>query len=142
MRASAILHSHFFHSSLEERDADGERHCFHPGREMQGVRLLRGVLSHQGPRALLRVQLQGLSPSPDGQPRKVQWVRSMRHVLPRFRDLWLAPARGKGDRRCTLIPPAFSPARILSMATTPPAKAHWLPARVSPPAIPLRLPPK
>ena len=48
---------------------------------LQGLWLLRGVLSYPRPGALFRFQRQGLSPALHGQPRKMQWLRPLRYVL-------------------------------------------------------------
>src|SRR5690349_15361294 len=115
------------------------------GRALQSVRLLRGILSHQGARAFLRLQLQGLPPAPRGGGGKVQRLRPVRHVLSRFRNFRLPPATAraiKGVRRCTLTRAASLPACTSLTAITPAARAPWPPVRASLPATPSRRPPK
>src|SRR5271165_2244093 len=131
-------------ASAKEQE-HGKRFGSNRSGALQGLRLLRGVLSHPRPCALFRLQRQGLSPALHGQPRKMQRLRSLRYVLPGFRDLRIqehrrkearTPDRGTGPERrggpgCTLIPPAFSPAHTSLTAITPAAKVLWRQVPVS-----------
>ncbi len=65
----------------------GKRTSFDRGRALQGLWLLRGILSHACAGAVIRIQFQGLPSAACCPPGKVQRMRSVWHVLPRFRHL-------------------------------------------------------
>ena len=65
----------------------GKRTCFNRCGALQGLRLLRGVLSYARAGALIRLQLEGLPSAARSASGKMQWLRLVRYVLPGFRHL-------------------------------------------------------
>src|SRR5450432_4289336 len=77
----------------------GQGFCFSYGGTMQWLRILRGVLPHTRPGALIGFQCKGLPSAARRGRGEVQRLRSVRNVLSRLRHLWSAP--------CKLTPKEF-----------------------------------
>src|ERR1035441_616906 len=112
----------------------GQRFRRHYNGAVQGLRVLRGVLSHPRSGSFFRFQFYGLPSPPRRRCREMQWLRPLRYVLPGLRDF----------RRplCTLIRKEFSRVSIFSTATIPAVREPSLPVRDLPQVTPLPPPPR